>query len=174
MHAFPYMTLQVHAGTNKLWQAGARASRMGSGDVQHSTFTAWWLLQVSVQALHTPALQAFLHLLPTSALLWLTTDAGPLTLDAAQSSLVPAVLLAVQASCSHPMASMASERAGVHHCLLLHAGCRSGVACGRQTRPRMCCSMSHGHASTLCNSPPWQQLSQGHRVHQSPVQRLRS
>ena len=174
MHAFPYMTLQVHAGINEVWQTGARASRMGSGDVQHSTFTAWWLLQGSVQALPTPALQAFLHLLPTSALLWLTTDAGPLTLDAAQSSLVPAVLLAVQASCSHPMACMAAELAGVHHFLLLLAGCRSGGACGRQTWPHTSCSMSHSCASTLCNSPPWQQLSQGHWVHQAPVQRLRS
>ena len=54
------------------------------------------VMQGSVQQLHTPALQAFLHLLPASMLLWAVTDVGPLTLDAAQSSLVPAVLVAVQ------------------------------------------------------------------------------
>ena len=57
--------------------------------------------QGSVQSLRT-ALQAFLHLLPTSLLLWLTTDVGPLTVEAAQSSLVSAVLVAIQARSCWP------------------------------------------------------------------------
>ena len=53
-------------------------------------------VQGAMQPLHTPALQACLHLLPASALLWLSADGEALTVGAVHASLVPVTLTFVQ------------------------------------------------------------------------------
>ena len=44
---------------------------------------AWRLVQASLQPLHTPGIQAFLHLLPTVSGLWMLVEVGPLTKETA-------------------------------------------------------------------------------------------
>ena len=41
------------------------------------------IVQASLQPLHTPGIQAFLHLLPTVAGLWMLVEVGPLTKETA-------------------------------------------------------------------------------------------
>lgn len=48
-----------------------------------SLITTLVLLQASLQPLHTPGIQAFLHLLPTVCGLWMIVEVGPLTKETA-------------------------------------------------------------------------------------------
>lgn len=54
------------------------------------------MLQEAMQPLQTPAIQSFLHLLPSTAVLWAVTDLGPLTLATLKGSLVSIVLSGLQ------------------------------------------------------------------------------
>ena len=62
---------------------------------------AVFILQASLEALHTPAIMLFLHFLPGATTLWLLSAQGvlelrPLSLRAVQGSLVAALLAGLQ------------------------------------------------------------------------------
>ena len=54
-----------------------------------------------MQALGTPCIQAFLHLLPAGGLLWAFTDVAPLTVGLAKGVAPTAASSALQARCIH-------------------------------------------------------------------------
>jgi hypothetical protein len=53
-------------------------------------------LQAALQPLKVPGVQAFLHLLPTVAALWVVVDVGPITVTSVQGSVVPALTYGLQ------------------------------------------------------------------------------
>ncbi|CAL8470893.1 g10435 [Coccomyxa elongata] len=57
------------------------------------------LVQASLQPLHTPGIQAFLHLLPTVCGLWMLVDVGPLTKETALGVVPTAGLGALKVLC---------------------------------------------------------------------------